>query len=86
MYLVGEYFIECYPEQISADRWTAWAKISRRNDYRRFASVPTVEYPTGVQTNTRATAERAGVDWAKVLIANKRDELEESLEQSLSAP
>ena len=84
MYSFGEYFIECYPEQVGLDSWTAWAKISRRNDYRRFARVPTVEYHTGIQAHTRAAAERAGVDWAKVLIARRRTELEESLEQSIS--
>jgi hypothetical protein len=79
MYSFGEYFIECIPEPVRNDGWTVSAKISRRNDYRRFAPVPKVEYPTSVSELTRFRAERAGVEWAKTYITEHATELEDSL-------
>jgi hypothetical protein len=79
MYSFGDYFIECTPESVRNDGWTVSAKISRRNDYRRFAPVPKVEYPTPVSEPTRFRAERAGVEWAKTYIIKHATELENSL-------
>jgi hypothetical protein len=79
MYSYGDYFIECIPESVADDGWTAFAKISRRRDYRRFAPVAKVEYPTSISEITRFRAERAGVAWAKAFIAEHAEELEKVL-------
>jgi hypothetical protein len=77
MYLFGDYFIECIPEALHGDCWTASARISRRVDYRRFGPVHKVEYPTDIKELSRIEAEHAGVEWAKILIVEHGREVED---------
>ncbi|WP_053572247.1 hypothetical protein [Caballeronia cordobensis] len=59
MYAMGNYFIEILPGPLPGDGWTGSARFSRRNDYRRHASVTKVTLPSHILMPTMAAAESA---------------------------
>ncbi|MCE4574361.1 hypothetical protein [Caballeronia sp. CLC5] len=56
------------------------ARFSRRNDYRRHASVTKVTLPSHILMPTMAAAESAIVSWARELVEHSGEVLEVSLQ------
>ena len=80
MYSVGNYFVECVTEHIPGDGWTASARISRKDDYRKLAQTPKAFFANLVECPTRYGAECAAIQWARERILTHRDAIEKALE------
>ncbi|WP_322102204.1 hypothetical protein [Paraburkholderia sp. J41] len=82
MYSVGDYFIECLMEHRPGDGWTALARISRRDDYRKAQHVPKALFHPAIERHTRHDAERAAVQWARAKVSLHREEIERAIERA----
>ena len=79
MYSMGAYFVEVIPQSIPGDGWTADAQFSRQIDYRKHAEVPKVSYPSRIVELTKASAERAVMEWAREFVSASGEVIESSL-------
>ncbi|MEM5345668.1 hypothetical protein [Paraburkholderia azotifigens] len=77
MYSMQPFFVEILPERV--DGWTAEARFSRQDDYRKPIDVPKVRFFLPATKPTRAMAERDAIEWARHFIVSSSDVLEASL-------
>jgi hypothetical protein len=82
MYAMGAYFLEVFPNSIPGGGWTAEARFSRRDDYRRHSHVPVATFPSPIVMPTRGSAETAAVAWAREFVASSGDVVESSLDMA----
>lgn len=79
MYLVGDYFVECILNHIPGDGWTASARISRKEDWRKVGRIPKAVGAPSLHYSTRRDAERAAIEWARARIMTRSEVIEKAL-------
>ncbi|WP_198398896.1 hypothetical protein [Burkholderia pseudomallei] len=82
MYLVGDYFVECFTDHIPGDGWTASARISRKEDWRKQAEIPKAVFAILMECPTKRDAEQAAIQWARERVLTRSDTIEKALEDS----
>lgn len=82
MYLVGDYFVECITDHTPGDGWTALARFSRKDDWRKLGGVPTVVFAVLLDCPTRRDAEQAAIQWARKRVLTQSDTIEEAFRDS----
>jgi hypothetical protein len=88
MYSMNAYFLEVICQRNPDDGWSADARFSRRNDYRKHTEVVKVVVPLHLAEPTRASAEKAAVFWAREFVSTSSSVLESllRLEEEASKP
>ncbi|ADG20967.1 hypothetical protein HDG35_007299 [Paraburkholderia sp. JPY681] len=81
MYLIGDYFVECVTDHLPEDRWTAWARISRKEDWRKLDVIPKAVFVLLVDCPTRRDAEQATIQWAREQVLTRSYGIEKERRQ-----
>lgn len=86
MYAMGDFFMECVPQKIEGDGWTALARFSRRDDYRKRDFVPKAVFATAIEVETRRQVESAVANWARRYVATSAEQIAIAIELERDHP
>ncbi|HKT98919.1 MAG TPA: hypothetical protein VJS30_20715 [Paraburkholderia sp.] len=82
MYSIGDYFVECTTDHIRGHGWTASARISREEDWRKPAKIPKAVFAELAECPTRQDTERTAIEWVRERVLTDSDMIEKALEVS----